>query len=180
MGHAVRSLLIAAFLACMVPGASAESTGSSMIGFVRHESPVPVPDTQFIGAGGTPIKLAAFADRFVLMNFWATWCGPCVHELPSLAALREALPDPRLEIVLVSIDRKGAAATGPFLEKMGIVSLVSTHDPRAGLMRALKVRAIPTTVLIGPGGRQLGRLVGPADWASREAVALVGGYLAGE
>ncbi len=179
MGHAVRSLLIAVFLACTMPGAWAGSAGGSF-GFVRHDPPVPVPDTQFIGSGGTPIKLAAYSERLVLVNFWATWCAPCVHELPSLAALRAAIPDPRFEIVLVSIDRKAAEATGPFLAEMEITSLVSTHDPRAGLMRALEVRALPTTVLIGPAGDQLGRLVGPADWSSARAVALIGEFLARE
>lgn len=178
--HALRSLLVAACLVVTLPAGDAGAAQTdALAGFVEHRSAVPVPDMPFIGPDGRSIKFADFRGQLLLVNFWATWCAPCIHELPSLAALRAAIADPRFDIMLVSIDRGAEAATVPFLERMGIDSLISAHDPRGALMRALEVRGVPTTLLIGPDGARIGQLVGPADWGSPEAVALIGSYLTG-
>ena len=113
----------------------------------------------------------------MLVNFWATWCSPCIRELPSIDNLRRAVSDPRLEIILVSIDRGGAKVHQPFLEKLGITALTSASDPRAALLRALKGPGIPITLLISPQSQVLGRLIGDAEWDSPEARALIQYYL---
>jgi thiol-disulfide isomerase/thioredoxin len=148
-----------------------------MIKFVALYPPVPVPETPLIGADGQTIKLADLKGRLVLLNFWATWCAPCVKELPSIDALRRAIEDPDFTVLLVSIDRGGAKVYRPFLGKLGITSVFSASDPRAKLMRALKLPGIPTTLLISPDGLVLGRLIGDAEWDSDAAKALIHHYL---
>lgn len=149
----------------------------SMIKFVASDPPIPVPDTPFIGVDGESIKLADYKGRLVLLNFWATWCAPCIRELPSIETLASSVKDPRFMVRLVSIDRGGAKAHKPFLEKLGITGIASASDPRAALLRALKGPGIPITVLINPEGLMVGRLIGDAHWDSPAARALIKFYL---
>jgi len=162
-------------------GAATATSGppikGSMIKFVASDPPIPVPDTPFIGAEGETIKLSDYAGRLVLVNFWATWCAPCIRELPSIAALGKSIDDERFTVQLVSIDRGGAKVHGTFLEKIGVTSLTSASDPRAALLRALKGPGIPITVLINPEGMVVGRLIGDAEWNSQEAQSLIRYYL---
>jgi thiol-disulfide isomerase/thioredoxin len=148
-----------------------------MIKFVASDPPVPVPDTPFIGADGETIKLADYDGQLVLLNFWATWCAPCIRELPSLEALSTSIHDPRFRVQLVSIDRAGAQFYGPFLKKLGITTLTSASDPRAALLRKLKGPGIPITLLINREGMVVGRLIGDAQWDSPAARRLIQYYL---
>lgn len=180
----VRSLfligLVASTFLIETRGANATSgppIEGSMIKFVASDPPIPAPDTPFIGAQGETIKLADFAGQLVLVNFWATWCAPCIRELPSIEALGKSIDDERFTIQLVSIDRGGAKTHGPFLEKIGVTTIASASDPRAALLRALKGPGIPITVLINPDGMVVGRLIGDAEWNSPEAQSLIRYYL---
>jgi thiol-disulfide isomerase/thioredoxin len=149
----------------------------SMIKFVASDPPVPVPDTPFIGVDGETIKLADYKGRLVLLNFWATWCAPCIRELPSIESLSISIQDDNFMVQLVSIDRGGAKIHAPFLKKLGIGTLGSASDPRAALLRALKGPGIPITLLIDRDGMVIGRLIGDAQWDSPEAKALIRYYL---
>ena len=180
-GLPILAAVIVLLVATVAPRAEAVSSyppiAGPMIKFVVSNPPVPVPDTPFISADGQTIKLSNFKGRLVMVNFWATWCGPCIRELPSIDNLRRAVSDPRLEIILVSIDRGGAKIHRPFLAQLGITALTSTSDPRASLLQALKGPGIPITLLISPQSQVLGRLIGDAEWDSPEARALIQYYL---
>ena len=174
------AVLISATMQIEPPAANATSgppIEGSMIKFVASDPPIPVPDTPFIGAQGETIKLADHAGQLVLVNFWATWCAPCIRELPSIVALGKSIDDERFTIQLVSIDLGGAETHGPFLEKIGVTSITSASDPRATLLRALKGPGIPITLLISPEGMILGRLIGDAEWNSPEAQSLIRYFL---
>jgi thiol-disulfide isomerase/thioredoxin len=180
-GLPILAAVIVLFFDTVTPRAEAASSyppiAGTMIKFVASDPPVPVPDTPFISADGQTIKLSDFKGRLVLVNFWATWCGPCIRELPSIDNLRRAVSDPRLEIILVSIDRGRAKVHRPFLAQLGITALTSASDPRASLLRALKGPGIPITLLISPQSQILGRLIGDAEWDTPEALALIQYYL---
>ncbi|WP_420402710.1 TlpA family protein disulfide reductase [Nisaea sp.] len=169
--------LLAAGLASQAGTAGAEPPQQGdMVKFVPSAEDRTAPDIPFISAAGEPIKLDSYRGKTVLVNFWATWCPPCVKELPSLERLNAEMGGPDFEVVLVSIDRGGARIYEPFLEKLGIAGLRSAADSKAALMRAFKAPGLPTTYLIGPDGTVQGRLVGDAEWDSAAAKELIKYY----
>lgn len=146
--------------------------------FTYTEAPRPVPDTPFLDTAGRALDLSAFEGRVVLLNFWATWCAPCIREMPTLDRLQAALGGPAFTVLVVSEDRGGAKVAVPFLDKLGIERL-STHLDRKGeLARAFGLLGLPTTILIDRAGREIGRLQGPAEWDAPEAGELIRHFMA--
>jgi thiol-disulfide isomerase/thioredoxin len=148
-----------------------------MKNFEPAVTPLPLPETVFTDASGRKLTLADFRGKVVLMNFWATWCGPCVREMPSLERLSDRLGGDGFAVIALSEDRKGWEKIGPFRDKLGLKSLALFHDEKSAMMFGAKARGLPTTILIGRDGRELGRLTGPAEWDSEEAVALMRRYI---
>jgi peroxiredoxin len=151
-----------------------------MAKFTPAEAPGPAPDVRMLARDGEAFGLDAWRGQVVLLNFWATWCAPCVHEMPSLQRARAKLGGEGLEVVALSQDLKGWEVIDPFVERLGLDGLTVLHDPRGAAARALDVRGLPDTFLLGRDGRVLGRLTGPAEWDSPEAIALIRHYLDGE
>ena len=149
-----------------------------MRAFAVAPDPVKAPDAGFVGRDGTTYTLERFRGKVVLVNFWATWCGPCIRELPSLVRLQDRRLDPGFTVLALSQDRGGWETIAPFLTEHGLQDLPSFHDPRAAFASAANVRALPTSVLYGRNGVEIGRLQGHAEWDSRAAVALIRHYLA--
>jgi thiol-disulfide isomerase/thioredoxin len=146
--------------------------------FTLLEPPVPAPQTGFLDADGQEITLAAFEGKVVLLNFWATWCAPCVREMPTLDRLQDKLGLEGLEVLAVSEDRGGLAVVAPFFEQLGLQHLKIYLDPQGALSRKFGLDGLPTTLLIDAQGRLVGGLEGPAEWDSEEALALIRFYLA--
>ncbi len=139
-------------------------------------SAAPAPQTthEFIDAAGRARTLAAFRGEVVLLNVWATWCGPCRMEMPTLAALQRRFGARGLRVVAVSIDRPAERdAAQALLAELGGGALDFYIDPLSSLAFAVRAPGLPTTILFGRDGRELARLAGGADWASPEAAALV-------
>jgi thiol-disulfide isomerase/thioredoxin len=127
---------------------------------------------------GKPVDLAArLKGKVVLLNFWATWCAPCVTELPTLDRLQGALGGDKFEVVAVSVDLKGIEKVGPFWKEKGYKHLQIRLDQRGTMMKAFRTRGLPTTFLVDHEGNVVGYLEGHADWASPEAKALVRYYV---
>lgn len=148
-----------------------------MDNFILAEDRLPAPEATLVGRQGTEVGLADFRGRVVLVNFWATWCAPCLREMPSLERLQARLGGEAFTVIAASQDFDGWAKIAPFLDRHGLDRLPVYHDPKARLAQALEVRGLPTSVLVGRDGREIGRLTGPAEWDSPEAVALVRHYL---
>ena len=129
-------------------------------------------------AHGKPIDLAErLKGKVVLLNFWATWCAPCVIELPTLDRLQAELGGAKFEVVAVSVDLKGIEKVGPFWQEKGYRHLQIRLDQRGTMMKAFGARGLPTTFLIDHEGNVVGYLEGHADWASDGAKALVRYYI---
>ena len=137
-------------------------------------APQPAPDIAFADAAG---KAVTFADRrgaVLLVNFWATWCAPCLEELPSLDALARARGGEDFAVVAIAADPRGPEVAQAFLEKIGVKSLPLHMDSNLRLASAMGAGAgLPLTILYDRRGREIGRLRGAADWSSAEAARLV-------
>ena len=119
----------------------------------------------------TPLK--AWQGKIVLLNIWATWCGPCRAEIPTLDRLQAHLGSDRFEVVALSIDRAGVGVVARFFEEIGTEHLRTFIDDSGKVARDLKVFGLPATLLIGRDGRELGRLVGPAAWDTPKMIAFL-------
>lgn len=130
----------------------------------------------FRDADGRDRTLADWKGKVVLVNLWATWCAPCRKEMPQLAELQKRFggeAGPGFEVVAVSVDRKGFEASSEFLRSVGADALALYLDQPGVSLGAAKSPGLPTTLLIDRQGREIGRLLGPADWTAPEAVKLI-------
>jgi thiol-disulfide isomerase/thioredoxin len=135
--------------------------------------PKPVPELTFLDADGNEVTLANFRGEVVVLNLWATWCAPCRHEMPSLDRLQAELGDGGLEVIALSLDRGDVAKVRDFFAELGLSNLAIYRDPTAKAGRELGAPGLPTTVVIDRTGQEVGRLLGPAEWDSPDAIALL-------
>ena len=157
----------------VVPSASAEPAVplQSITALVPTDPPRPMGDIRLIDAAGAAHSLSEFAGRGVVLNLWATWCVPCVAELPALASLARRGADMDLVVVPLSSDRGGLAVVQHFYATHELTGLPVWLDPHGDVGRALGARGIPTTLVIDRQGRERGRLEGAADWGSDATLA---------
>ena len=128
----------------------------------------------FLNKEGQRVTAADFSGKLVLLNLWATWCAPCVKELPALDRLQAKFEGQPFEVVAVSLDRGGFEVADPFLrDKLGLTNLATYTDASSRLGVALKAPGLPVSVLIDTSGQEIGRMLGPAKWDSDEAVNLI-------
>lgn len=128
-----------------------------------------MPAVAFTDAGGKPHMLSEFRGKYVLLNMWATWCGPCVKELPSLAKLKGEVPD-GFTVVAVNVGRSTEAETRGFLAAHSAGALDAYTDRNLAIMRALHVYGLPVSLLIDPKGKIVARADGPAPWDAPASV----------
>ncbi|HKW53445.1 MAG TPA: TlpA disulfide reductase family protein [Stellaceae bacterium] len=139
------------------------------------DPPRPAPVLSFAARDGSPAQLADFHGHWLLVNLWATWCAPCVREMPSLDRLQAKLGD-RLTVLAVSQDRGGAEVVDPFLQKLGLASLHIYLDPKAVVGKGLGARGLPTSFLVDGEGRVRAQLEGAAEWDSPPMLATLEHY----
>ncbi len=184
--------LLALLVAAPLPGAGAAPGPNRAAGataeppafngsarpFVFLKEPRAVQIGPFADAEGKPVTLERYRGKVLLVNFWATWCAPCIHEMPTLDRLQAALGGAGFAVLTVSLDRKGMAAVGPFWEEQRYKHLPILLDSRWKTARRLGVSGLPATFLLDRKGRIVGYLIGPAEWDSPEAKAFLRFYIA--
>ena len=130
------------------------------------------PDLSFLDPDGEPVSLAAFEGKPLLVNLWATWCAPCVAEMPTLDALAGRSGD--LQVIAVSEDfAEQAPKVAEFFAERKLANLEPYRDPELGLMTGLGASTLPTTVLYDAEGREVWRVIGALDWSGAEAAKLI-------
>ncbi len=139
---------------------------AAALGELEVFAPRAFPDAGFTDAEGAPRKLADFHGQGLVVNFWATWCVPCVVEMPALARAQAALAAAGVQVMALSSDRAGRVAVEKFYADKGIAGLGVWLDPRGSFGRALGVRGLPTTMLVNRAGQEVARLEGAAEWDS--------------
>ena len=156
-----------------MPAALNEAAAGEVANFVPRPVPAAVPEVNFRDGDGRATSLADFRGKLVLLNLWATWCAPCREEMPELDKLQAMLGGDAFEVLALSVDSSGPEAPAAFLEEVGTEHLALYHDPTAKANFTLGAFGLPTTILIAPEGLEIGRMAGPANWASDDAVKLV-------
>ena len=158
-----------------VPWAAASA--SDQPPFITLETPRPLPPLSFVNGDGAAMTLADFHGRIVLLNVWATWCVPCRKEMPALDRLQGKLDAADFAVVPLSIDHRGRDAVERFYRELGLTSLRIYLDPSGNAPYAINAFGMPTTLLIDRDGRELGRVIGAAQWDDAAMVSRIKGYL---
>jgi len=138
----------------------------------RSKAGTQAPDVQFEDPQGRTTSLAAFRGKPVLVNLWATWCGPCVVEMPSLDALA-AREQGRVQVLALSQDMDGRQKVTDFFAQRRFTRLQPYLDPRLDFMMGLRVDTLPTTILYDAEGREVWRMTGLAEWGDERTTALL-------
>jgi thiol-disulfide isomerase/thioredoxin len=131
------------------------------------------PDGVFLDSAGGEHTIASFLGHGMVINFWATWCQPCIAEIPSLASLCRALAPHDIAVLPLSSDRGGAKVVASWFEAHDVTGLPILLDPRNALSSAWGGHGIPTTHIIARDGKERARLEGAADWSSDATIALI-------
>jgi len=136
----------------------------------------PAPDFTLTTLSGTSLSLADLRGKVVLLNFWATWCGPCRKEMPAIEALYQRYKDQGLEVLAISLDKLSTAVVEAFVKEMGVTYRVAL-DPTWATARTYAVRAVPATFLIDRAGNVVLRELGERDWMEEAKQRAVEGLL---
>jgi thiol-disulfide isomerase/thioredoxin len=155
-------------LAALPSAAAAEGPS-----FVIVDPAKALPDVRFVDGDGRNRALADFRGKAVLLNVWATWCVPCRKEMPTLDRLQSALGGAYFQVVALSIDRQGLDVVRKFYGEIGVKHLDMHVDSSGKAARELGTVGLPTTLLVDRAGREIGRLVGPAEWDTPEMIAFI-------
>ena len=152
------------------PGADAQSVPAAVIDRSRKGSRL--PDLTFTDPTGKTLRLTALQGRPLLINLWATWCAPCVAELPTLDALA-AREGARLKVLTISQDGPRKDAVAGFLAQRGVKLLEPWIDPDLAMMTHYQAEVLPTTILYDKDGREVWRVIGPREWGDAESAKLL-------
>jgi peroxiredoxin len=132
----------------------------------------PAPDFKLPDLAGRMVSLSDFRGQVVVVNVWATWCPPCVDEMPSLEKLYRKFKDQGLEILAVSIDSDGIAAVAPFMKKNGL-TFPALIDSQASIQTSYRTTGVPETFIINKKGILVKKVIGPLDWTAPEILRYI-------
>ena len=176
-------LKIILLLLYMLLSAVANATEISSIESIRSgdmkklvilDRPQPVSEADFnLGDRSGNGTLGDFRGKWVLLNFWATWCAPCKKEMPMLSEIQAQYGGENFEVITLATGRNSAQGIADFFSKVGISNLPHYHDPKQNIAKDMGVFGLPTTVIIDPDGFEIARLRGDADWSSDSAISII-------
>ena len=139
-------------------------------------TPDAVREAVFLDAVDGEVRLDQWRGQWIVLNFWATWCAPCRHEMPALARLQVAMPD--IAVLPVATGRNAVTSITKFFAEAGVTGLPILRDPKSILAREMAVMGLPVTVILDPQGREVARLIGDAEWDSPTALAVLRALMA--
>ncbi|NOE27652.1 TlpA disulfide reductase family protein [Ruegeria sp. HKCCD6157] len=141
---------------------------------ILHKEPKPAKSIEFqLEDDGGVGTLADYEGKYVLLNFWATWCAPCRKEMPQIAELQEEFGGDKFQVLTLATGRNSSAGIKKFFAENGIANLPRHQDPSSAAAREFGVIALPITVIVNPEGQEIARLIGDAEWNSDSAKAII-------
>lgn len=140
---------------------------------VFHSEPKDLPASEFSDLEGGTHSLADYHGKWVVLNFWATWCAPCRKEMPMLSALQEDIGGEDFTVLTLATGRNPPQAITRFFEEAEVTNLPTFIDPSHSLARPMGIMGLPVTVIIDPDGREVARLIGEATWNGESAKAIL-------
>ena len=165
--------IILIFFTIFIPNLS-HSDGNNQL--LLHKNPINRTDFELTDLEKNKINISSLKQKIVLVNFWATWCPPCVKEIPSLLKLREMYED-KIEIIFISVDSKAAKVVPTFWKKNNFKSIKTYEDSKLGLSKKLEVKIMPTTLIFNEGRHEIARIVGYIDWLSADTLSVLDSIL---
>jgi thiol-disulfide isomerase/thioredoxin len=139
-----------------------------------HNSPKATSSAPFeLADGAGRATLEDYRGKYIVLNFWATWCAPCRKEMPHLSELQTELGGPDFEVLTIATGRNSPEGIAKFFEEIGVTNLPRHLDPNQGLASQMGIFGLPITVILDPEGREIARLRGDADWASDSAKSII-------
>ena len=176
----MRKMLLVALYTAFGFGANAGSLDGLLLGDMKklavHSVAVALPEAVLLDGAEAETSLEVYRGKWVVLNFWATWCAPCRKEMPSLDRLAVAMPD--IAVVPVATGRNDVAMIEKFYGEAGVTALPVLRDPKSALARQMGVLGLPVTVIVNPAGEEVARLIGDAEWDSVEAQAVLKALMA--
>jgi thiol-disulfide isomerase/thioredoxin len=164
--------LLLGLTAAVASAAEAPDNNVKLGQFSPAAAPRPAPEAAFTDIEGKPAGFADLRGKPAVVNLWATWCQPCLREMPSLERLQEKLAG-KLTVAAISQDRGGEKAVTPFLAKLGLDKVKIYIDPKSEVGKAFGVRGLPTSIVLDAEGREVGRVEGAAEWDSATMLAVL-------
>ncbi|MDJ0832154.1 MAG: TlpA disulfide reductase family protein [Gammaproteobacteria bacterium] len=161
----------------LLPQARIRAASDQLIGFNLISNTPPVPDVEMHDEAGQLLSFERFQGKLVLFNLWATWCPPCIREMPALNALQAQYKQQGFLVIPVASGRQGEEEPAEFLRKLGLQELTTYYDPDSQFARIFGIDTLPSTFLIDRDGNMRGGALGMLDWGSAEARALIEAFL---
>ena len=159
------------------PSLTQASAGPERVGQMQSFEMVPNlrprPKDSWRDAAGQEVSLATFNGKVVMLNFWASWCSPCLRELPSINRLQARLGGDQFTVVALNVDRGGKSVARRYTRRLNLDKLDLYLDQDNTTAKSMKLQSMPTTIIFDAKGREVGRLVGSAEWDTEEAVDLL-------
>lgn len=140
---------------------------------IFHSAPIASSEAPFMSEDGQQMTLADFQGKHIVLNFWATWCAPCRHEMPHLSALQDAMGGDQMEVVTIATGRNPLPGMQRFFAEIDVDNLPLHTDARQSLARSLGVLGLPVTIILDPEGNEIARMQGDADWSSENALEIM-------
>ena len=180
MKRIIAAVLYLAFGLTAIPANAADLSEAvalregDMKKLVFHDAPQSVSNAAFqLADEAGDARLSDFEGKWILLNFWATWCAPCRHEMPMLSELQAEFGGEHFEVLTIATGRNSPMGIKKFFDEVGIDNLPRHQDPRQALASQMAIFGLPITVLISPDGKEVARLRGDADWSSDSAKAII-------
>ena len=173
---AIKFIIFCCFFFNIVSSISQTNENVPFNNIAQHTSPKPISPIVFEDFSGNKVNLGDYSGKLVIVNFWATWCKPCKEEIPSLDSLSQNKDIKNLIVFPVNIENINYEKTKKFFSDLNVKKLEIFFDPNLNFVKELKLRGVPTTVIINKRGEEFARIIGSIDFNNKKFLKWLSNY----